>query len=111
VQLELVVDEAGAVHRLDRRPHRLAEASHPLRKVVQPVRIRRRHAGLDRLARIVEQVEVETLAAEIQSGVQHRRGLPSSRRGRAEHELRGRPSFIAFLRVCDRSTVVGLPGE
>jgi hypothetical protein len=36
-------------------------------------------------------VEVETLAAEIQSGVQHRRGLPSSPRGRAEHDSAGGP--------------------
>jgi hypothetical protein len=45
-------------------------------------------------------VEVETLAAEIQSGVQHCRGLPSSRRGRAEHDSAGGPpSWHSFLEV------------
>jgi hypothetical protein len=41
-------------------------------------------------------MNIETLAAEIQSGVQHGRGLPSSFED-ARSMLRGRPSFIAFL--------------
>jgi hypothetical protein len=95
--LELVVHEAGPVHRLDGRLHRLAEASHPAGQSAKPISIWRCRTRLHRLTGLVEKAVVETLAAEIQSGVQHRRGLPSSRTGRAEHALRGRPSFIAFL--------------
>jgi hypothetical protein len=71
VELELVVDEPGAGHRLDRRPEWLVAASEPLAQPAQAVGIGRHRAVLDRLARFVEQVVVETLAAEIQSGVQH----------------------------------------
>jgi hypothetical protein len=78
MQLELVVDETGAGHRLDRRPHRLTEAADPAGQATQTIRIGRRRTHLNRLTRLIEQVKVETLATEIQSGVQHTRGLPSS---------------------------------
>jgi Transposase DDE domain len=48
----------------------------PLVDRVPPVRVGRRGADLDRLTLTVEQVKVETLATEIQSGVQHRSGPP-----------------------------------
>jgi hypothetical protein len=41
VQLEPIVHEASAVHRLDRGADRLAVASEPLAQVLQPVSIRR----------------------------------------------------------------------
>src|SRR5439155_21534730 len=69
--LELIVDEAGAVHRLDRRPHRLIETSDPPGKTTKTIGVRRRRARLHRLTLLVKQVKVETLAAELQPGVQH----------------------------------------
>src|SRR5947207_1247431 len=39
----------------------------------------------------IEQAEIETLAAEIQSGVQHCVGPPFVSRGRAEHDSAGGP--------------------
>jgi hypothetical protein len=65
------VHEAGSVHRLDRRPDRFAMTSETLAQPAQTVSIRRRRTDLDRCTLGVEQVEVETLAAEIQTGVQH----------------------------------------
>jgi len=65
------VDETGALHRLDRRPQRQAVPGQPPRERTQPVRVRRRHTDLDPIARLIEQTEIETLAAEIQSSVQH----------------------------------------
>src|SRR6266496_5094932 len=70
-ELELVVDEAGTVHRLDRRADRRPITVDPLRQAMQTVGIRWRRTDLDRRTLGVEQVEVETLAAEIQTGVQH----------------------------------------
>jgi hypothetical protein len=40
------------------------------------INVRRRRAHVDRRALTVEQVKVETLATEIQTGVQHRSGPP-----------------------------------
>ena len=60
-QLEPVVHEAGAVHRLDRRADRRAVTLEPLRQAAQPICVRRRRANLDGRALTVKQVEVETL--------------------------------------------------
>jgi hypothetical protein len=75
-QLEPVVHEARAVHRLDRRADRLAMPLESSRQPEQTVGIRRRGTNLDRRSLTVKQMEVETLAAEIQTGVQHRNGPP-----------------------------------
>src|SRR5207249_1031444 len=77
-ELELIVNKTSAVHRLDRREDRLAEAADTSGQAVQTIGVRRRGADLDLLAQLIEQAEVETLAAEIQSSVQHAWGLPSS---------------------------------
>jgi len=90
--LELVVDEPGAVHRFDRRDDRLAEAADASGQAAQTVSVGRRGTDLDLLAQLIEQAEVETLAAEIQSGVQHCVGPPFVSRGRAEHDSAGGPS-------------------
>src|SRR5262249_9847784 len=58
---------------------------------------RPRRTNLDRRPLRVEQMEVETLATEIQTGVQHCVGPPFVSRGRAEHVLPGRPFFMTFL--------------
>jgi plasmid stabilization system protein ParE len=85
VKLELVVDEAGAGHRLDRR----------LQRLPMPGNAR---AHFDRLAGLVEQVKVETLAAEIQTSVQHGNGPPCGRSRWSTRRLPPRrPFFIAFL--------------
>jgi hypothetical protein len=65
------MDEAGAVHRLERRPDRLPVAPKPIREAAQPITIGRRRADLDRLPTLVEEMKVEASAAEIQTGVQH----------------------------------------
>jgi hypothetical protein len=75
-QLELVVDETGAVHRLDRRLDRRAETVEPLSQGAQAVGIRRPRADVDGRTLPLEQVKVETLATEIQAGVQHEAGPP-----------------------------------
>jgi hypothetical protein len=71
VKLEPVVHEAGPVHRLNRGADRFAVTSETLAQAAQTVDIRRRRSHLHGRTLGVEQVEVETLAAEIQTGVQH----------------------------------------
>jgi hypothetical protein len=98
-ELELVVHEAGAVHRLDRSTNRSAVAIESLAQATESVRVRRRCADLDVRTLCVEQVEVETLAAEIQTGVQHRNGPPlDSSQSTSWSVSLGRPFFMAFLR-------------
>jgi hypothetical protein len=62
---QLVVDEARTVHRLDRGADRLAVTIEPSRHGAQTISIRRGRADFDRRALNVEQMKVETLAAEI----------------------------------------------
>src|SRR5207253_3441289 len=90
-ELELVMNETRAVHRLDRRDDRLVEAADASGQAAQTVSVGRRGADLDLLAQLIEQAEVETLAAEIQSRVQHCLGPPFVSRGRAEHDSAGGP--------------------
>lgn len=97
-KLELVVHEAGAAHRLDHRQHRLRVAQ-SLHQPDQPVTIRRRRADRDPLALPVERLPIKTLAAQIQSDVQHRLGPPFVLSRTRGVSLRGRPSFIRFLGV------------
>jgi hypothetical protein len=75
-ELEPVVHKARPVHRLDRRVDRRLVSSDALAQSAQPVSVRRSGTDVDRLTITVEQMEVETLAAEIQTGVQHRSGPP-----------------------------------
>jgi hypothetical protein len=70
-QLQPVVDEAGAGHRLDRCPHRPPVAADPLGEPAKTIRVWGSRAYLERLPTLVQQVEVETLTAEIQTSVQH----------------------------------------
>jgi hypothetical protein len=63
--LELVVHEAGTVHRLDCRPQRLPVPLEPPRQRAQPVGIWRRRPGLEGATLFVAQVVVEALAAEV----------------------------------------------
>ena len=70
------MDEAGTGHRLDRRLQRLPMASKAGSEAAQTVTVGRCGADLDRLACLVEQVEVEALATEIQTSVQHWNGPP-----------------------------------
>jgi hypothetical protein len=75
-ELEPVVHEAGAVHRLDRGADRSAVTREPLTQSTQTIGVRRRRTDVDRRTLSVKQVKVETLATEIQTGVQHRSGPP-----------------------------------
>jgi len=65
------VDEARTVHRLDRGADRQTVTIQPSRQATQTIGIRRRRTHFDRCALNVEKMEVETLATEIQTGVQH----------------------------------------
>jgi hypothetical protein len=98
MKLESIVHKARAVHRLDRRADRLAMPIESSRQPEQAVRIGRRGTDLDGRSLKVKQMEVETLAAEIQTGVQHRNGPPldSSRRQAGACHWR-RPFFMAVL--------------
>src|SRR5437667_12859750 len=62
--------------------------------------IRRSRSDLDRRTLVVEQMEGETLAAEIQTGVQHRNGPPlDSSQSTSRSVSLGRPFFMAFLTI------------
>jgi len=76
VKLELVVHEAGAVHRLDRRTDRVAMPIESSRQAEQPISIWWCGTRVDRRALVIEHAKVETPATEIQPGVQHCVGPP-----------------------------------
>src|SRR6266705_1515791 len=70
------------------------------RQAEQAVSIRRRGTNLDRCSITIKQMEVETLAAEIQTGVQHRNGPPLDSSQSTSWSLSpGRPFFMAFLTI------------
>jgi hypothetical protein len=99
-QFEPVVHEPRAVHRLDRRADRFAMPIESSRQAEQAVGIRRRGTNLDGRSPTVKQMEVETLAAEIQTGVQHRNGPPlDSSQSTSWSVSPGRPFFMAFLTI------------
>src|SRR5262249_52752276 len=92
------VHEASTVHRLDRRADRLAVPIESSRQAEQAVGIRWCGTNFDGGPLTVEQMEVETLAAEIQTGVQHRNGPPlDSSQSTSWSVSVGRPFFMAFL--------------
>ena len=91
-KLEPIVHEARSVHRLDRRADRRVVTIEPLAQTTQTIRVGRRGTNLDRHTLTVKQMKVETLATEIQTGVQHCNGPPFVSRGRAEHDSAGGPS-------------------
>ncbi len=70
-ELELVVDEARPVHRLDRRAHRSLVAGEPARERAQTVGIGGRGTRLDGHPVRIERAVVDALAAAVQSYVQH----------------------------------------
>jgi hypothetical protein len=69
--LELVVHEARAVHRLNGGADRLPVTIEASRQPAQTIDIGRGRTDFHRRPLDVEQMKVETLAAEIQSGVEH----------------------------------------
>jgi hypothetical protein len=80
--LEAVMDDAGAVHRLDRGAdrHRAIRLANVAGEARQAVGVRRRRAGFEPLAPFAEQAEVKTLTAEIQTGIHdHENGPPPAR--------------------------------
>ncbi len=108
--LEQVVDEAGAGHRFDRGADRLSVAADALGEPRQPVGVGRGGTDLDRRAALVEQVEVETAATEIQSGVQHCNGPPLGSSWWTSRSLPPRrPSFITFRRTHEQGPRVLRP--
>jgi len=56
------MDEPGAVHRLDRRHHRLAEPADLAGQAAQPISIRRCRGDLHRFACLVHQVHIQAVA-------------------------------------------------
>jgi hypothetical protein len=76
-QLELVVDEPGAVHRPGRRDHRLPQPGDLAGQPTQPVNVWWRGGDLYRLARFVHQMHIHPLARQIQPCVQHGDGASS----------------------------------
>src|SRR5436309_2788392 len=94
------MDEAGAVHRLDRGAHRdrAVLALDAAREADKAVAVGRDGADVDLLAGAGQQAVVEPLATEIQSSVQHEDGPPCARA--SVWTLRSvsprRPSFMAL---------------
>jgi Molybdopterin oxidoreductase len=70
-QLQLIVDKAGAGHRLDRRRHQLTELTDPGRQRGQPAGVRRRRRHQHRRAHRVHDMHIQASPAQIQPNVQH----------------------------------------
>jgi hypothetical protein len=71
VQLELVVDEAGPVHRLDDRGDLVAVPGDPGDQLTQPEDLGRGRGHLHGSALLVKDMDIKPLARKVQSGVQH----------------------------------------
>jgi hypothetical protein len=76
VLFERVVDEASACHRLDDPAHRLAVPRDPACQAANTIVIAGHGELLDQLAVRGQQADVEPLATQIQSSVQHEDGPP-----------------------------------
>src|SRR6266487_3482976 len=86
------MNKPRTAHRLDCRTHRLVRIVQSLHQRCQTIDVRRDRTSLTTIPVRQENVEVETLAAEIQSNVQHEHA--SSARAlsrRAESARRGGP--------------------
>ncbi len=82
----------------------------PSRQAEQAVGIRRRSANLDRHTLAIEQIEVETLATEIQPGVQHCVGASLRLSVTRGASLRRKP-FMAFLTMRSKRQPVAAGGH
>jgi len=76
VPLERVVDETRAGHRLNHSAHRLAVLQDPPRKPANTIVVARPSELLDQLAALEQQANIEPVATQIQSSVQHEDGPP-----------------------------------
>jgi hypothetical protein len=102
-ELEPIAHQARPIHRLDRGADRRTQTLKALAQPSQTVNIRRRGADVNRCTVVVEQVEVQTLATEIQTGVQHRSGPPLRQLPVTNRSVSpGRPLFMAFLTIEQR---------
>src|SRR4030095_6866785 len=82
------------------------------RQPEQAVGIRRPGTNIDGRSLTVKQMEVETLAAEIQTGVQHRNGPPlDSSQATSWSVSLGRPFFMAFLTIFGVAATDGNPRQ
>ena len=68
---QLVVHEPRAVHRLNYRPHWSAIHGDAAGQAVQAVAVRRRREVIDQLPFTRDQADVDALATEVKTGVQH----------------------------------------
>jgi len=75
--LELVMHKPSSSHRLDHALHRLTVSQDAARQAAKPVSVRWRGELLNDLSVLRQQADVELLATQIQSSVQHTNGPPS----------------------------------
>ena len=92
------MDEAGAVHRLDRSHDRLAELGRLADQATQPVSIRRRRGDPDRLTCLVHQMHIHSVAGQVQPSYNMATGPPRGRfpGDNSEGCHRGGPLFMTF---------------
>ena len=102
--LERVVHEPRAGHRLDHPAHRQPIAADTARQAPQALGVRRRGELLDHFRMLREQADIEPVATQIQSSVQHEDGPPRARSSVDTRSVSpGRPSFIAFQTSSERA--------
>jgi hypothetical protein len=95
-QLQLVMHEPGAVHRLDRRMDRAAEPADPVGQHRQPGAVRRGRGHRQSCARLVHHVNIQPRSTQVQPHVHHDNRPPSDTlslsvpRGEA-------PGFMTFI--------------
>jgi hypothetical protein len=111
--LKRVVHEPRPGHRLDHPAHRQPIAAAPARQAPQAVDVRRRGELLDHLRVLTEQTDIEPVATQIQSSMQHEDGPPGgppsshSKDGLPNHVLRESPlSRSTYRTVEHRESVV-----
>jgi hypothetical protein len=103
-QLELVMHKPSTRHRLDRCQHRPTMPPRVLDKIAQSMPLRRDDTSSSLDSVVVQPRPLQTLATEIQTDLQHAKGLPS-RRLQPTHAVcrRQRPAFTALKRYLARN--------
>ena len=109
-ELQGVVNEAGAVHRLNNCHHRLSSSLQVAHQVGQAVGVRRPRTLFEHPPSLVHHADIQLLPRQVHSNVQHVLGPPSvSGSDENPRSHRGRPRFMAFS--CCRGDAPGGHGR
>src|SRR5487761_1209936 len=101
--LQLVMNEASAVHRLDRRVHRLSVLLKATDEGTQPIAVGQHCPGVDGFATVGHGMDIHALPAEIESNVQHYPGASSAVSGPTTRRLSESEAPLHGIQMTERT--------